>query len=221
LKIYGISGLAADEKMFAKLSFHPPNELAILPWEPSSRDQTLQEYASKFVKRIDQSQPVVLLGLSFGGMLISEICDRIPVTKAILISSAPSNQFIPKWLKIVPNFLITPGLLRTAYRLTPWFVFDYFFGSRNEEGKKLIRHYLKNMNFRNVSNHVRMISNWSRKETPSSVVRIHAMDDRLLSFEKSGTQYVLERGGHFAILSESERISEIINHELRQLNGLN
>ena len=81
-KIYCISGLGADERAFSKLNIKG-FELKVIRWLMPIKDETLPEYASRMRQDIDDDNPI-LMGLSFGGMLCTEIAKQVPVKKIII-----------------------------------------------------------------------------------------------------------------------------------------
>ncbi|WP_052598384.1 alpha/beta hydrolase [Aureispira sp. CCB-QB1] len=71
-KVYCISGLGADKRVFAALKL-PEIELVHIAWLSPSIDDTMGSYAKKLLPQIDTSTSVTILGLSFGGMLAVEL----------------------------------------------------------------------------------------------------------------------------------------------------
>lgn len=87
--IYCISGLGADEKAFSRLSIEG-YQLQIINWLKPLHNETLQEYATRMRETIKEEEPI-LIGLSFGGIMCTEIAKQIPVQKIIIISSIKSS----------------------------------------------------------------------------------------------------------------------------------
>ena len=56
----------------------------------------MESYAKQLVQQIDTTEDVILIGVSFGGMVISEINKLINSKKSIIISSAQNKYEIPK-----------------------------------------------------------------------------------------------------------------------------
>ena len=83
--IYCISGLGADERAFSKLKVDG-YALKVINWLIPEPNETIEHYASRMRAGITEENPV-LMGLSFGGMMCTEIAKQIPVSKIIIISN--------------------------------------------------------------------------------------------------------------------------------------
>ena len=69
---YLFSGLGADKSVFDNLSFLKTQKHKFIEWEkPKTND--LEKYALQLSKQIDKSKKVILIGVSFGGMLVSAL----------------------------------------------------------------------------------------------------------------------------------------------------
>jgi pimeloyl-ACP methyl ester carboxylesterase len=97
--IYCISGLGADERAFSKLKIKD-FKLKVINWLMPEPNETIEHYATRMRATITEENPV-LMGLSFGGMICTEIAKQIPVEKIIIISSIKSSKELPLWMKTV------------------------------------------------------------------------------------------------------------------------
>ena len=71
MKIYCISGLGADHTVFDRLDIN--GEKVCISWIPSFEWESLKDYARRLTAQVDTSEPFLLLGVSFGGMLAVEM----------------------------------------------------------------------------------------------------------------------------------------------------
>lgn len=90
MKIYAISGLGADERAFQFLEF--PYEVVHVKWITPEGDESMSSYAKRLCAQVDTSEPFALVGLSFGGMLATEMCKFIKPVHTILLSSAETKR---------------------------------------------------------------------------------------------------------------------------------
>ena len=93
MKIYAFSGLGTDERIFRQLALD--HELIPVKWINPLPKEKLSSYAQRLGEQIDQSEPFALLGVSFGGMLVSELVKTLNPEKVILISSASTRFELP------------------------------------------------------------------------------------------------------------------------------
>ena len=86
MKAYCISGIGANEKVFHQLTLN--FDYIPIKWVPTDNSETLQDYAKKLCGQVDTSEEFVLIGVSYGGMLATEMNNFIHPVKTILISSS-------------------------------------------------------------------------------------------------------------------------------------
>ena len=116
-------------------------ERCLLEWEIPLKMNRLPITPSGFRKRLLHENPV-LVGVSFGGILVQEMAKVIPVRKVIIISSAKCNTEFPRTgIKIAKN--------TGAYKLLPLKLLlkvenlaKYSFGPKINERLKLYEKYL-------------------------------------------------------------------------------
>lgn len=137
--IYCITGLGADEKVFSflDLSFA---KTVFIKWIKPLRNETLADYALRLKDECIPDPNPVIIGLSLGGMIATEIAKTIPSAKVIIISSAKTELEIPprlKLLRYVPLYkMLTVTLIQKTLKTQ-----EYFLGARS----KTARNYLKNL----------------------------------------------------------------------------
>ena len=79
-------GMAASPKIFEFIIFPAPFVIHYLSWIPPNKNETLSAYALRMCKRVKQPNPI-LLGVSFGGLLVQEMAKLIVVDKVVIVSS--------------------------------------------------------------------------------------------------------------------------------------
>ncbi|MFT3702355.1 MAG: hypothetical protein QM802_08300 [Agriterribacter sp.] len=141
--VYCICGLGADERIFSKINWGDA-KVHYLQWLIPAKDEPLADYALRMSKRIETDAPFTLVGVSFGGMISSEISKLIPVEKLVLISSIQTYHQLPAWMKAAGNskldHLIPEGKLPGKHQLkliAP--IENYFLGAVSKEEKNLYR----------------------------------------------------------------------------------
>jgi len=97
-KVYFISGLGADKRVFSflDLSFCVP---VFIEWITPLKKESLESYALRLSKNIPEINPTIV-GISFGGMLATEIAKANPDIKAIIISSNKTSAELPNLFRI-------------------------------------------------------------------------------------------------------------------------
>src|SRR5205085_77479 len=109
-KVYFISGIGADKRVFSflDLSFCEP---IYVDWIQPFKNESLESYALRLRQTIPQTAPVIV-GISFGGMLATEMAKADPNLHAIIISSNKTADEFPKYLRLgryFPFYKWMPG----------------------------------------------------------------------------------------------------------------
>ena len=97
--VYLMPGMAASPRIFEFLKFPENFQVFYLSWFPPEKEETLENYALRMSLRVEQENPV-LVGISFGGVLVQEMAKYIDCKKIIIISSVKSNQELPNHMKL-------------------------------------------------------------------------------------------------------------------------
>src|SRR6478752_103643 len=99
MKVYFISGLAADSRVFHHIRLAEEHEMVHLQWIEPVVNETLGSYAERLAEKIDTAEPFALVGLSMGGMIAAEIAQTYKPVSTILISSIPCSLHLPTYFK--------------------------------------------------------------------------------------------------------------------------
>lgn len=209
--VYFISGLGADERVFAQIDFGN-NPTHYIPWKKPSKEESIEEYAGRMAQEIQHDNPV-LVGLSFGGMLSIEIAKFRAVSKVILISSIKTRYEKPWYMKAAASLRLNHLL-----PLRPFPFLDSIenkrLGARTERQKELYREYRRNLDLEYSDWAIDKILNWENEWTPSALIHIHARDDKIFPIEPIHADYVIDDGGHMLIMNHPQRVSTILQAEI-------
>lgn len=92
ITVYFISGMCYNCKVFDKLRLPKGYKKAYIEWFIPSPDESLSEYAHKMAKTIDTSRPFILIGYSFGAVIMQEMTLFLKPEKCVIISSFKSKR---------------------------------------------------------------------------------------------------------------------------------
>lgn len=212
--IYAIPGLGTTKELFKNISI-PNHQLRVLDWPEPKKEYTLTDYSNEFLKQIDCSKPVSFIGVSFGGMLCSDLAERLSVEKVVLISSCKDTSEFPVLLKLVKYFpiykLLPDTLIRAVAKAKRKFlgfekIFDPVFYKMTDS-----------MPVNYFSYTISYIVNWNKNKSSINPIRIHGTNDKLLPIKKLQLCYSIKGGSHAMVLNNAEEINKILNKEF---NGL-
>ena len=211
MKLYGISGLGADKRVFEYLTL----DCTLIPieWIEPLKNETIENYSIRFSKSINREEDFGIMGVSFGGLIAVEISKRLNPKLTILISSAETKKELrtiyriigkTRLLKIIPQFLFDP----------PRIIANWVFGAKK---KKLLNQFLDDTDLKFAKWAVNELTNWKNNEKLSNpILKIGGTNDKLIPPLKDNNQRLIDKGEHFMIVDKADEISRIINNEIRK-----
>ena len=217
--IYLIPGVGADETVFSRLTFPKQFEVKYLEWLPLNQHEKLDGYVERLSKKISPDTQPIYLGLSFGGIVASELSKLIPAKKVILISSIKTHYERPlrmSLLELFPLHRFLPGKMALDSKL--WH--DWAFGKTTAEEQVLIDNMIKNVDLAFNEWAVHQAINWENKAPVDNILHIHGDRDKIFPTSFMRDYTCVPGGTHFMIVSKANEVSEIIARELANLGGV-
>jgi len=211
MNAYFISGLGADKRIFSKIDLGPDLNIIHLDWIPFSKNQSLKNYAEQLGRKIDTATPFVVIGVSFGGMIATEIAKLLEPSKTIIISSTVfNNQF--SWIYQLSGRLnlikfIPAWLLKSSNKLTQ----NYYFGTKLQEDKALLKKIIEDTDPHFLKWAIGAILKWENNIKPKNLIHIHGGNDKIFPIKKVAPDYTIDSGSHFMVYQKAEEISVLIN----------
>ena len=200
IPVYFMPGLAASASIFEKIELPTDTfEIILLEWMLPEPKETLQQYAKRMAENV-KHKDVVLIGVSFGGILVQEMAQFLTVRKLIIISSVKSNTELPRRMKIAKATkaykLLPTSLLKDMEKLIA-----YAFG---EKLKKRLQLYEKFLHMRNkvyLDWAIEQVVCWNRIQIDPNVIHIHGDADEVFP-SKNIKEFINVKGGtHIMILN--------------------
>ncbi|MEL6816051.1 MAG: alpha/beta hydrolase [Cyanobacteria bacterium J06598_3] len=207
-KIYFVSGLGADERIFQWLRYDGFEPVHI-QWIAPERSEPIENYAQRLTEQIDEDNPVIV-GLSFGGMIAIEIAKQMKTQKIILLSSVKKTAEIPFYFKLfraLPLHRIFPfkSLLWAVYWLAYW-----LFSPGGKEEKQLLKTILKETDPHFLKWALHKVVVWKNHEIPENLVHIHGRGDRIFPYRFVTPTYTVQGCGHLMVMNQAEEVSNLL-----------
>ncbi|MEI1280608.1 alpha/beta hydrolase [Leptospira venezuelensis] len=203
--IYLISGLGADERVFHRLNFGNIN-IKYISWIKPELNEPLSKYSKRLLSQIDLKDEVILMGVSFGGIMALEISKHILVKQIVIISSIKSNSEKPVIYRII-SFLrlisIIPSFLLKLYNP----ILSYYFGITSKEDIDLLKSFITNTDGSFLKWALKSILKWDNQDYQSDLIHLHGTNDRLFPFKLIKAPISIADGGHFMVLNKADEIS--------------
>lgn len=200
-------GLAASSKIFDRISLPSDQfELYYLEWMLPLEKETLQEYAFRMAKNIKHENPV-LIGVSFGGILVQEIAKFISVKRVIIVSSVKTKNEFPrrmKWAKTTKAYKILPtGLAENLDLLN-----KFNFGEKVSQRIKLYERFMSIRDKNYLDWALESIMLWNREKADPSVIHIHGDEDEVFPIKYIEDCITVRGGTHIMIINKFKWLNE-------------
>jgi pimeloyl-ACP methyl ester carboxylesterase len=207
IPVYMMPGLAANSLIFEKIKLPESTfEIHLLDWEIPKNNETLLEYAKRMAQLV-KHEKVVLIGVSFGGVLVQEMARFLDLRKLIIISSIKSNMELPLPMKIAKT--------TKAYKLMPTSLFQNVeslvklsFGNVIKQRLKLYQKYMSMREKVYLDWAIEQMVLWDRTEADKNVIHIHGDEDAVFPIKYIKDCIVVKEGTHIMILNKYKWFNE-------------
>lgn len=215
IHIYCVPGLGASTKIFEYINLSKDEfEIHLLDWLiPLSVEESIVNYAQRMCAEIKHENPI-LIGVSFGGVMVQEMSKLINTKKVVLISSIKSKYELPKRLQLAK--------VTKAYKLFPTKLVEnfeeyskYFMGDFLQKRANLYKMYMSVRNSTYLNWAIYNVLHWQQKEPLPNVLHIHGNADGVFPLKYIKNALIIENGTHIMILNKAKSISTILEQEFR------
>ena len=212
MTVYFIAGLGANKRAFdyLDLSWCTP---VFIDWITPLPRETLVEYALRLRQVITEANPVIV-GVSFGGMLVTEMAKADGSITAIIISSNKTHKEFPAYLRMwrhLPVYkLLNPKLVKSTSALS-----CRIMGPQGIKQKETFRKILAETDPKFTVWAIDAILHWHNETIPPNVTHIHGSSDRLLPAKLVKAHHIINKGRHIMIMDKADEISSLLKKILQ------
>lgn len=201
IPVYFMPGLAANPLIFERIKLDDTLfDVHYLEWEIPNSKETLEDYAKRMTLHIDEENPV-LIGVSFGGIVVQEMAKHIAVRKLIIISSVKTNWEFPKRIRFARKTLahkFIPMRLMLSFGKLVQFVFGEKFTHRMQLYEKFLS--VRDVYYLNWA--VEKVVLWNRSIADERVIHIHGDKDHIFPIKHIKKCIVVAGGTHVMIFTK-------------------
>jgi len=198
IQVYFMPGMAANPSIFKDIKLPSTFKIHLLEWFVPEKGMSISAYAKKMSEKIKHTN-VVLVGVSFGGILVQEIAKHIAVKKVIVISSVTSNKQLPKRMLFAKytnvHKLLPTGLINNVELLA-----KYAFGETVTKRLDLYEQYLSVRDKYYIDWSIDQIVNWQQEECTENYVQIHGDKDAVFPIQHITNCIKVKNGTHTMII---------------------
>jgi esterase/lipase len=200
-------GMAANPSIFEHIKL-PEDQFQLhwLEWMIPNKKESLESYAKRMITKIEHDK-IVLLGVSFGGILVQEMSKHIKLRKLFVVSSVKSKHELPKRMKLMK--------VTKAYKILPTqlvsnihYLAKYAFGETVTKRVELYKKYLSVSDKRYLDWAIENVIEWDQEQPNPDAIYIHGDKDAIFPHSCNGNCIVIKGGTHIMVLNKYKWFNE-------------
>lgn len=207
IHVYLMPGMAANPTIFEYIEL-PEDQFKIhwLEWMIPENKESLESYAKRMIAKIEHDN-IVLLGVSFGGILAQEMSKYLKLRQLFVVSSVKSKHELPKHMKLLK--------LTKAYKLLPTqlvsnidLLAKYAFGETVSKRVELYKKYLSVSDKRYLDWAIENVIEWEQDQPNKDAIYIHGDKDAIFPHSCVGNCIVVKGGTHIMVINKYKWFNE-------------
>lgn len=214
--IYFFPGQGSDKRIFDSIQVDSSYNKVFIEYPVPAKNTTLKEFAIQLSSQIDTSINYVLIGVSLGGMICTELNDFMNPKKVIIISSAKNRSELPiryKFQRVIPIYeLFPPRMLKGGAKMMQPIV-----EPDRKKNKATFKSMLNNKNPKYIKRTIKMIVKWDKQTNIKKNYHIHGTKDHTLPIRKiKDIDVIIKKGSHMMALTRPADINKAITELLKK-----
>jgi len=203
-------GMAANCDIFENIKLDNTKfTLHFIEWIDPFYDESLENYSKRIATKIADRNPI-LIGVSFGGIIVQEIAKIINVEKIIIISSVKDPSEFPTrihWAKKWKLYRFFPTAHITLIEnITKKIVSSKKIHQRID----LYRKYLSVRSVNYLDWAFKSVITWENTNPVKNIYHLHGTKDHIFPSSRITNAEFLENGTHVMVLANAKWINQKI-----------
>jgi pimeloyl-ACP methyl ester carboxylesterase len=205
-------GLGADHRLLEpQLAAFP--QLIVPPWIPPRKNESLPSYAARMAETLAPSHdsPLLIGGVSFGGMLACEVARHLKPDAVLLIASCRTPKNLRPWQVRLRHLLpFVPVQIWSIAKLLSGPVM-WALHRRSPVKRQMLVRMFKESDSRFMHWVLQAILNWQPEPLDGvPVFQIHGSRDIMISASRVTPDVLIPGGGHLINMSRAEEVNSFI-----------
>ena len=207
IHVYFMPGMAANSSIFEYINLPKDKfEIHLLEWIMPKRKESLSAYAKRICQDVHEENPV-LVGVSFGGILVQEMSKHIKTRKIIVISSVLTKYELPKRMKLAKATKMYKFLPTHLVRDLESYA-KYAFGDSVVKRVNLYKKYLSVRDKSYLDWAIEQVVCWDQERPLPNTIHIHGDKDAVFPFQYIQDCIVVNGGTHIMIINKFKWFNE-------------
>ncbi len=208
--VYFISGMCYNCKVFDKLTLPKGYRKRYIEWRNPKINEPLSEYARTMAAAIDTSKPFILIGYSFGAVIMQEMNRFLKPEKCIIISSFKDKSEIPTLFKAVKRANLVDFMPERLYNSTD-FITNAFNHLVYHASNSALAEFMTFIDPVYIKWAIKQITDWVPDNKCEHLYHIHGTDDQIFPFDQLKNIFPVEGGDHLMVFKKAEVVSSILS----------
>ncbi|MCF1191947.1 alpha/beta hydrolase [Mangrovimonas sp. AS39] len=181
IHVYFMPGMAAKSTIFEKIELPKDQfEMHFLEWIIPLKNESIQSYAKRLCENIEHDN-IVLVGVSFGGIMVQEMSKIIKTRKIIVVSSVKTKYELPRRMRAM-RALKAYCLIPKEFQANVDKLAKFAFGKTATERIDLYRKFLYINDPSYLKWAIKQVVCWDQNKPLPNTIHIHG--DKDLVFPK-------------------------------------
>ncbi|MEL6941259.1 MAG: alpha/beta hydrolase [Bacteroidota bacterium] len=211
--VYFIPGTGADGRLFERIQIEQ-YDTVWLEYLVPEKQENFDHYINRMAAEIDTSENYSIVGVSLGGMIATELADRLNPDEVIVIAGAKQASELPDHYHLF-RYLPLHRVLGGRTMIWGTKLMQPLFEPMEEQQQEVFRSMISLKSPHFIKSAVRWMINWDRDSYRSDIYHIHGAKDRTLPIKNVEADYIVEEGGHMITYDRAEEISALLNEVIK------
>ena len=199
--LYLMPGMAASPAIFEYLNFPYPIKVHFLSWILPNKKESLAHYAERMCSFIKHPDPI-LLGVSFGGLVVQEMAKIVNAEKVVIVSSIKSNKEMPSHMRMAHQTNVHK-LLPVQWMKSFDSLATFAFGKGIQKRVDLYKKYLSVRDPDYLRWAINTLVHWDQETPQQDIVHIQGNKDMVFPVKNLQEPFHCIEGGHAMIINKA------------------
>ena len=212
IHVYFMPGMCANSLIFERIKLNPSFKLHYLEWIPPLKKESLSNYVVRLSNNIKHDNPI-LIGVSFGGVIVQELSKILKSKKVFIISSIKSNKELSNSMKFAKK--------TKSYKLLPltWLndfesLLAFVLGPKIKRKVNRYRKYLSVRDENYLKWAIEELINWKQNKPIKDVIHIHGTYDLVFPILNLKNYVPVNKADHTMILKRADWLNNYFSQNL-------
>jgi len=209
-------GLAANPSIFENIKLPDYYDVYWLHWIIPYKNELLSDYVDRLIDTQIQHENPILLGVSFGGIVVQEMSKKIDVAKLILVSTVKTHHEFPAFFSKALRYKIYKLFPSSAMRHVN-LLEKIAFSKRFRHKMQLYQKYMDVNDKQYLNWAIKTVLEWKQDEMPHNFIHIHGEKDQIFPIKNIKQPVtIVKNGRHDMIVTRGRWFSQHLPELLQE-----